>query len=85
VALDLIADLSRLELHEHVQPLMLMTNGRLGRLGVSAITAKEIQGRRRTAVGVDLLFDGLAQLDTSLRRFRRRDPRFLPAPKAAAR
>ncbi len=76
--LDLLADLQRRDLSPFVEPLLLMTNGRLGRQGLPAIKEKEIAARRRNAEAADMLMNGVASLDVALRRFRRRPPRFLP-------
>ncbi|GEM_PF-3519724 len=78
VIVDLLADLDRRGREQHVEPLLLMTNGRLGRQGLPAIVAKEIAGRKRNAEAADMLMHGVAKLDVALRRFRRRAPRFLP-------
>lgn len=70
----------REELKHHVAPLLRVANGRLGRLGSAPITEREVVGRRRAAEAVDMLLGAISTLDVTVRKFRRRPPRFLPGP-----
>ncbi|MEO2005946.1 MAG: hypothetical protein ABGY41_17825, partial [Candidatus Poribacteria bacterium] len=80
VVLDLLADVDRRDLSHHVAPLLRVINGRLGRLGSAPITEREVVGRRRAAEAVDMLLGAISTLDVTVRKFRRRPPRFLPGP-----
>lgn len=80
VVLDLLADVDRRDLSHHAAPLLRVVNGRLGRLGSAPITEREVVGRRRAAEAVDMLLGAISTLDVTVRKFRRRPPRFLPGP-----